>query len=572
MSAVILLDSILQKMKAKYPTNLSDDDLFEFYCTDNILINYDLDYTEIGNGIVDGPRDAGIDAAYVFINRQLLTEDIKLDTFKQPVDIELYIIQVKNQDSFKESAVDKLSSSLPLLLDPNIDKSGLEALFKPKVVVIFHSFFNVMNQLAEEFPKVAIRVLYCTKSVVPNKTVKAKAASLENTLRSKFTNVTFTFLGSQQLYERSANQKRLVKDLPTTGTPLSGVNSYVALCKLADYMKFITDDSGNLITRIFEANVRAYQGEVEVNREIAGSLAHPTPNLDFWWLNNGITIVADQAQFMNNRLTIENPLIVNGLQTSHEIHNYASQLPTNDQRMVLVRVIVENDRAKRDEIIRATNRQTSIKHSSFRATEPIHRQIEDYLTTLGYFYDRRKNFYKREGKPVDKIISIDRLAQGMLSVLLQKPHTARARPTSAIKDENDYKRIFSADQDSHPLEMYGRIAQMLDHVEAYFRSIADQVDQVYRNNMKFHVLMVLGWALNGNSTLPAKRIIQLDLSKITDIQVKVVADWVFQEFEAAGHKDHMAKDASFTVRLKANWTAANTVPPVLTPTSTIKDT
>jgi hypothetical protein len=46
-------------------------------------------------------------------------------------------------------------------------------------------------------------------------------------------------------------------------------------------MKVISDDAGGLITRIFEANVRAYQGEVEVNREIADSLEHPTPGSTF---------------------------------------------------------------------------------------------------------------------------------------------------------------------------------------------------------------------------------------------------------------------------------------------------
>ena len=86
--------------------------------------------------------------------------------------------------------------------------------------------------------------------------------------------------------------------------------------------------------------------------------------------------------------------------------------------------------AKRDKIIRATNRQTSINNSSFRATEAIHREIEDYLLMMGFFYDRRKNAYKREGKSADKIIGIDRLAQAVLSILLQEPHTARARPTT----------------------------------------------------------------------------------------------------------------------------------------------
>jgi len=567
MSGMILLESILERLKPNYPTGLSEDELFEFYCADNVLVNYDLDHTEIEAGIVDGPRDAGIDAAYVFANRRLITDDFKFDSIKQPVDIELFVFQAKNQDTFKESPVDKLSSSLPLLLDPNQQTAALEALFKKQVVSILGSFLDAMKKLAAEFPKIVIRIFYCSKGNAPNDVIKAKAASLETTLRDKYQNVSFAFLGAQQLYDRSSNQKRLVVELPTTGTPLSGNNSYVALCKLSDYVKFISDDSGGLITRIFEANVRAYQGEVEVNREIADSLEHPTPGLDFWWLNNGVTIVADQAGFMNNRLTIENPLIVNGLQTSNEIHNIAPKLQPAESRMILVRVIVETDRERRDEIIRATNRQTAVTHSSFRATEAIHREIEDYLLTLGYFYDRRKNFYKREGKAADKIISIDRLAQAVLSELLQEPHTARGRPTTAIKDDNDYKRIFSGDKAQHPLEMYGVIVRLLDNVEAFFRKNASQIDQIYRNNLKFHVLMVLGWALNGNSTLPAPRITQLDLSTLTEPQINAVVQWVRQEFDAAGAEDKTAKDGTFTQRLKTNWSVAATTPAAATTSS-----
>jgi hypothetical protein len=427
-----------------------------------------------------------------------------------------------------------------------------------------------MKKLAGEFPKIVIRIFIARRATQQNDVIKAKAASLETTLRDKFQTVSFSFLGAQQLYDRSNSQKRILVELPTTGTPLSGNNSYVALCKLTDYLKFISDDAGGLITRIFEANVRAYQGEVEVNREIADSLEHPTQGLDFWWLNNGVTIVADQAGFMNNRLTIENPLIVNGLQTSNEIHNIASKLQPEEARMILVRVIVETDREKRDEIIRATNRQTAVTHSSFRATEAIHREIEDYLLTLGYFYDRRKNFYKREGKPADKIISIDRLAQALLSVLLQEPHTARGRPTTAIKDDNDYKRIFSSDKAQHPIEMYGVLARLLDSVEGFFRKNASGIDQVYRNNLKFHVLMVVSWALNEHSTLPAPRITKLDLSMLTEPQLNAAVQWVRLEFDAAGAEDRTAKNRAFTQRLKTNWFVAATIPvAATTPTAPV---
>jgi hypothetical protein len=282
--------------------------------------------------------------------------------------------------------------------------------------------------------------------------------------------------------------------------------------------------------------------------------------LDFWWLNNGVTIVADEASYINNQLVIKNPLIVNGLQTSHEIHAFANTLPAGDNRSILVRVVVEQDPTKRDQIIRATNRQTSISNSSFRATEQVHHEIEDYLLTLGYFYDRRKNAYKREGKPADKIISIDRLAQVILSLLLQEPHTARARPTSAIKTETDYKRIFSGDKTQQPLEMYGAAVRMLEQVERHFKSVGGVGSRIFRNNLKFHTLMVLGWALNQDATLPALRIPQLDLSKMTEQQVKKVADWVFAEFSAAGPEDKTAKDSAFTLRLKTNWSVAATTP------------
>lgn len=559
--STILLNSILQKEKPKYPAGLSDDELFEYYCADNILVNYDLDANEIESGLIDGPRDAGVDAAYVFVNTRWVAEDFGYDAIREPVELELYLIQSKNQDSFKESPVDKLASSLPLLLDHTKKPEELEPLFKKEVVSVCRTFLEAMDKLADKFPKISIRLFYCCKGGEPNDTTKAKAAALENTIKGmQFENVHFRFLGAQKLYERSAIQKVLVGKLSTTGTPLSGANSFVGLTKLRDYLKFITDDSGSLVTRIFDANVRAYQGEVEVNREIALSLKNPTAGVDFWWLNNGVTIVADETSYINNQLVIKNPLIVNGLQTSHEIHAFANTLPAGDERSILVRVVVEQDPIKRDQIIRATNRQTSISSSSFRATEQVHREIEDYLLTLGYFYDRRKNAYKREGKPADKIISIDRLAQAILSVLLQEPHTARARPTSAIKIEADYKKIFSGDKTQQPLETYGTAARMLDHVERHFKSVGGVVPRVFRNNLKFHTLMVLGWALNQNANLPALRVAQLDLTKMTDTQVKKVADWVFTEFSLAGPEDKTAKDSAFTQRLKVNWSVGATTP------------
>ncbi len=67
------------------------------------------------------------------------------------------------------------------------------------------------------------------------------------------------------------------------------------------------------------------KGKNNVNSSISETL-HRADDNDFWWLNNGVTVLASEATLVNNReLQIVNPEIVNGLQTSMEIYNYFSE-------------------------------------------------------------------------------------------------------------------------------------------------------------------------------------------------------------------------------------------------------
>lgn len=140
------------------------------------------------------------------------------------------------------------------------------------------------------------------------------------------------------------------------------------------------------------------------------------------------------------KITVENPEVVNGLQTSTEIHNYFSGCNTEgEERNLLVRVIVPNAIESRDHIIKATNSQTAIPPASLRATDRIHRDIEEYLKPFGLYYDRRKNYYKNEGKSINRIVGIPQMAQAIMAIVLQKPDTARARPSSLMKKMKNTK-------------------------------------------------------------------------------------------------------------------------------------
>ena len=73
---------------------------------------------------------------------------------------------------------------------------------------------------------------------------------------------------------------------------------------LGDYMRFLADDSGALRRHIFDWNVRDYQGNVEVNREIERSLlADSSP--EFWWLNNGVTIICSRVSIHSKTYYME---------------------------------------------------------------------------------------------------------------------------------------------------------------------------------------------------------------------------------------------------------------------------
>ena len=250
---------------------------------------------------------------------------------------------------------------------------------------------------------------------------------------------------------------------------------------------------GELRRNLFEANVRDYQGATQVNAEIQKALSERWTE-DFWWLNNGITIVAGKVTQTGKTLTIEDPQIVNGLQTSREIFHYFKTSNTvGDEREVLVRVISPQTSDSRDRVIKATNSQTAISPASLRATDKIQRDIEQYLRPFGLFYDRRKNSHKNEGKPLDKIVSIPAMAQALMAVVLQRPGTARARPSSLLKKDEDYETVFS---EHFPIEVFRASIELSRLVDAHLRADTT-LSPEDRVNLKFYVAMYLAALASG---------------------------------------------------------------------------
>ena len=182
--------------------------------------------------------------------------------------------------------------------------------------------------------------------------------------------------------------------------------------------------------------------------------------------------------------------------------------------------------------------QTVVQQASLRATDKIHRDIEEYLRPRGLFYDRRKNYYKNEGKPRDKIVAIPHLAQSVMGILLRRPDTARGRPSSLLKKDEDYLKVFNQD---YPIQLYYVCAEITRRVEKYLKSSDAALAAKDRNNLRFYVAMHGALTLCGKQKPSAVELAKIDVSNLDTATIKKSVDVVKQMYINLGGNDEVAK-------------------------------
>lgn len=549
----ILLDEILKQKREEVAPAIDEARYFELFAAEQLLKDYDLSYEELESGLVGNGGDGGIDGFFLFVDDDLVTEDFDYSSSHRNVVLRLMLLQAKRSTSFRETPVERLMTASSDILDLAKPIESLQSVYNPELFSAISLFRTSQQELAAQFPDFLVDYYYASRGIDVHNNVQRKADQVTALVAEHFPNAepTFNFVGASGLLDLARRQPQTVFSLRLAENPISSVNEggFVCLVSLVDFAEFIADENGHLRRAIFEANVRDYQGKTEVNDEIQQSLREEQATEDFWWLNNGVTVLATQASQSGRTLTIENPQIVNGLQTSSEVHQYFQRSNTDhEDRQILVRVIVPSEQASRDRIIKATNRQTSVQAASLRASDKIHRDIEEYLRPRGIFYDRRKNFYKNQGKPRDKILSIPHLGQAVMAVVLGRPDTARARPSSLLKKDDDYKSVFNTD---YPIGLYHVCAVVARRVEGHLRNSAPEVAANDRNNLRFYVAMTVVHRSLGASDPSPLAIAELDLDVADDDLISDAVQAVQEAYEALGGDDQVAKGPELLNRLNS---------------------
>lgn len=203
---------------------------------------------------------------------------------------------------------------------------------------------------------------------------------------------------------------------------------------------------------LFEANIRSYLGDTEISESLAGTLAKNSEL--FWYLNNGITIIADSigvgGPFSRSTRNDERHLqckgasIVNGAQTVGTIWERCGAGELLDPRACVQVKLISLEGAGSQfgkSVTVATNTQQKILPQNFAANDPVQATI-----AAEFRLDNREYVFK-DGDPTpseSKGCTLEELAVALACEDSPRLATIAYRNKGFLTDprERQYKEIF----------------------------------------------------------------------------------------------------------------------------------
>jgi hypothetical protein len=573
----LVVEQEMNMRLADAPKGAKRSRVFDELACDVALRHFDLTEDEISSGIVDGGGDGGIDGAYVFVDQELLddeslvlTDDFSASPSYRGASISLWLVQAKEEQTFKSGTVVTLNDSLKSLLDVELTRDDLAGEYSAVLLDKIFYFRDAIGALTLSHPHVSVNFVYVTigDTHAVNEKVTKKFGEFRTLVEKSvgFEASTTTLIGAKGIWEA-------LKHVPSYGSELrvtdsfahetdAGDQSYVCLVSLGDYLAFLTDTTdGSYKDYLFDGNVRHHEGSrASVNREINATLAD-AESPEFWWLNNGVTVICSEASSKGKTFALDNVQVVNGLQTSRTIFDALRDVDDDDPTLgkhVLVRIIETDDPKTVNQIIRATNRQTPVKEESLRATDEVQLLIEQHLLGHDLYYDRRRNYYKNIGKLRSRIVSVRALTQALLAVAYSKPDDARARPGDYLKNDLQYSNVFN---EHSSLAIYPWVLECQAIVDSELSAMED-IDLSEKNDARFLVSADIIARLLGYRPSAAEHVLSLSRDEsdeevpvgsiVTSAQVGATMADLRVAFETevlgGGRRDRLAKSSAFATQ------------------------
>lgn len=262
----------------------------------------------------------------------------------------------------------------------------------------------------------------------------------------------------------------------------------VTLCEAESLIGILKNEDDMIRSNLFDANVRAYQGNTDVNNEIMKTLEKNPGN--FVLYNNGITIVCNKLNQKAKTLEIKAPQIVNGCQTCNSLFSAYKKKVDLSKVRVIVKIIETIDETVTQGIVRGTNRQNIVYEEAFETIRQFHRDLEAFfntMTTPGFsriYYERRSKqyYFDSQIKPYQKV-SFRMLIQSMVALYMNKVEISHRHESKLIAEYKN--KLFVEGQSLYPYYVAALLTANLD----YFMKKKKCFNDV--KNYKMHILFVL---------------------------------------------------------------------------------
>lgn len=218
--------------------------------------------------------------------------------------------------------------------------------------------------------------------------------------------------------------------------------------------------------RIFQQNVRYSLGvrSKSINRQIVETATNDERSVNFWYFNNGITIVCKNMNESSSErvINLDNAQIINGAQTTYALHEAYKNGTLKDNVEVLIRVIANSDRDFIESVTLYTNSQNAVRLRDLCSNDEIQSKIQRILLgSYKYFYERKRGEIDSLYPTIEakrkllgdsyklKVISNENCAQSLLAMYLDKPAQAKSEKGRIfLKDRTGfYDDIFNQSDD-----------------------------------------------------------------------------------------------------------------------------
>lgn len=263
-------------------------------------------------------------------------------------------------------------------------------------------------------------------------------------------------------------------------------NAVVALVRATEFVDTVVRDaSGNMRTGIFDQNIRDFEGiSNPVNQKIRASLVSASARGRFGVMNNGVTIIAKGMQPAADSYVLRNYQIVNGCQTSNVLERSRDEL--TDEVLLQVRLIQTSAPEVLNDVVEATNSQTTVPTYQFVANSSIAVETQEFFASYPDDTNHRLHFERRKSELAEvrvsntRIVTIPDLARTFGAVFLEEPHLVASAPNQVFSRLHD--KLF---QNEHSPLMYYTAA--FAHYRLFLLKVTSRL-KIPHHRLYWHVL------------------------------------------------------------------------------------